>query len=171
MHQSQTSGRDSWFPLRMGYTGATHGGRAVAGAPGRHFMADDDSPDRETRSPEGSLEPQAQPTGPADRPEDRRFASSPWEPAGPAASSPWAPAEPSSWAAPAPPPPPPPPAPQPSQPPPPVEVPAPAPASVWDNPLSAPDAWVDPLAAEDAGDSPPAWEAPAPTPPPAWQVG
>src|SRR5437764_239141 len=44
MHQSQTSGGDSWFPLRMGYTGATHGGRAVDGAPERSLMADEHTP-------------------------------------------------------------------------------------------------------------------------------
>src|SRR5256885_1920430 len=133
MHQSQTSGGDSWFPLRMGYTGTTHGGRAVNRAPGRQFMADEHSAGNE----------HTEPAAPADRP---GAPSSPWEPAGPVgpgAPSPWAPAPTSPWAAPAPPPPPPTPAPEPPSPPPaaaPVE--APGPAESWDNPLSGPAAGV-----------------------------
>src|SRR6266513_1964355 len=166
MHQSQTSGGDSWFPLRMGYTGTTHGGRAVNRAPGRQFMADEHSAGNE----------HTEPAAPADRP---GAPSSPWEPAGPVgpgAPSPWAPAPTSPWAAP-PPPPPPTPAPEPPSPPPaaaPVE--APGPAESWDNPLSGPDAWVNPLAAEGAeetisGAPPPGGDTPPPLPPPAWQIG
>src|SRR5436853_476555 len=72
MHQSQTSGGDSWFPLRMGYTGATHGGRAVDGAPERSLMADEHTPGT------GDTEDNAPPDRPA----------SPWEPAPPGPSAP-----------------------------------------------------------------------------------
>src|SRR5258707_4421645 len=93
MHQSQTSGGDSWFPRRMGYTGTMHGGRAADRVPGRQFMADEHTPGNET----------TEPAAPADRPASP---SSPWEP-GPSAPSPWAPTQSSPWAAPPPPPPPP----------------------------------------------------------------
>src|SRR5437867_1930596 len=75
MHQSQTSGGDSWFPLRMGYTGTTHGGRAVDGGPGRSLMADEHTPGTDNTEDDR----------PADRP------SSPWElaaPPGPAGRRP-----------------------------------------------------------------------------------
>src|SRR5581483_9611374 len=90
MHQSQTSGGDSWFPLRMGYTGSRHVGRAVERAPGRSLMADEHTPG--TDSTEEHT--------PADRP-----SPSPWEPAAPPppSPSPWAPAAQSPWP-PAPPP-------------------------------------------------------------------
>src|SRR5687768_6344804 len=85
MHQSQTSGGDSKFPRRMGYTGRTHGSRAADRAPGRQSMADDHMPGDETTEPSPA----------ADRPAPR----SPWEPAQPAGPSPWA-TEQSPWSAP-----------------------------------------------------------------------
>src|SRR5436853_7655904 len=86
MHQSQTSGGDSWFPLRMGYTGTAHGGRAVDEAPGRSLMADEHTPGNENTEENAPL--------------DLPASSSPWEPAPPPAPSPspWAPAQPSPWA-------------------------------------------------------------------------
>src|SRR5258708_7665019 len=51
MHQSQTSGGDSWFPRRMGYTGTMHGGRAADRVPGRQFMADEHTPGNQTTLP------------------------------------------------------------------------------------------------------------------------
>src|SRR4051794_1710619 len=170
MHQSQTSGGNSKFPVRMGYTGTTHGGRAVDRFPGRRSMAEQHVPgDESTES-----------NGPADRPASPSSPPSPWEPATPPAPSPWAPVQPSPWADPAPPPVPPPVV----EPPPPVEP----TGEPWENP--APDAWVNPLAAETEGaegpwvaDAAPAgeehtpteggqsWNGPAPAPPPAWQVG
>src|SRR5687767_6036587 len=160
MHQSQTSGGDSKFPHRMGYTGLTHGGRAADRAPGRQFMADEHTPGDETTEPN--------PT--ADRPAPR----SPWEPAQPAGPSPWA-TEQSPWSAPAgapppSPPPPPPPSPGPAEP---AAAAEPAPVDeATDNPLASPDAWVNPLAEEEArGAALPADVPPVPTPPPAWQIG
>src|SRR5438067_1326550 len=167
MHQSQTSGGDSWFPLRMGYTGATHGGRSVCGAPRRRLMADEHTPGTENTDESAPPDPPV---------------SSPWEPAPAAPShSPWAPAAQSPWA-PTPPPVETPPVEAPPVEAPPVEAPpveAPpveAPPPEAEDPLASPDAWVNPLADEEAepAPAPPGSAAPTPRaapPPPAWQVG
>src|SRR5438067_2240281 len=152
MHQSQTSGGDSWFPLRMGYTGTTHGGRAVCGAPRRRLMADEHTPGTENTDENAPPDPPV---------------SSPWEPAPAAPSpSPWAPAAQSPWA----------PTPPPVETPPVEAPPVEAPPPEAEDPLASPDAWVNPLADEEAEPAPAPSGSAAPTPgaatpPPAWQVG